>query len=410
MTAPGPTGILLPQSTISSPWFLLFAAFVAVNTIIYLGLTLSKVILWPKPMHPRRVRALLGIKPPTEENAVTPLRQSVSRETPAESGIHDIARAFGWLGAVMLLSSMVFVVLEPRLVNGYLAFAAGLVFLSIAQVISRTKVSGRTASWLWAVSAAVLAVATTFAATMHDIERLGVILVLTAVFGAVTLTWPSFVFGMTLLAGSFAGLGYASLGLADPAWLIACAAAVIASALLLVNRRRSLRILMEVDRLENQLGSTDVLTGVLTRQGLITLGPSVRRAAARAKEPMFVMIVDIDDLESANRSFGMGYGDDLLRAVAAGIRTAARDADLLGRWSGDEFALMGMGAQQSVEALTERITRAIADSPVALGKPPLRVRIGFATGSADGLVETLVERALAELRGAPETPAETEAA
>jgi len=140
-----------------------------------------------------------------------------------------------------------------------------------------------------------------------------------------------------------------------------------------------------------------VLTGVLTRQGLITLGPTIRRTVARAGGQMFVMIVDIEHLESANRTFGMGYGDDLLRAVAAGIRTAARDADLIGRWSGDEFAIMGMGGEQSVAALTERIIRVVGDSPVTLGKPPLRVKVGSAIGSADGLVETLVERAMEAL-------------
>lgn len=408
MTGPGPEGILFPQSTLSSPWFLLFAAFVAVNTIIYMGLTLSKVILWPKPVHPSRLRAMLGIKPAAEQADVAPLRQAVSRETPAEAGVHDIARAFGWLGAIVLLSGMSFVVLEPLGVTGYLGFGAGLILLSIAQVLSRTKVSTRTASWLWTLSAAALAVATSLNSSMHDFERLGVILVLTAVFGAVTLTWRSFVLGAAVLAGSFAGLGYAAMGLTDPAWLIAAVAAVVASALLLVAHRRSLSILADVDRLENQLGSTDVLTGVLTRQGLITLGPTVRRAAARSKEPMFVMMVYIEDLGSANRSFGMGYGDDLLRAVATAIRTAARDADLLGRWSGNEFALMGMGAEQSVAALTERITKIVAGSPVSLGKPPLRVKIGSAVGTAEGLVETLVEQALAALRDAPEAPVETE--
>ena len=64
-----------------------------------------------------------------------------------------------------------------------------------------------------------------------------------------------------------------------------------------------------------------------------------------------------------------------------------------------------MGAEESIAALTERVTRAIAESTVSLGKPPLRVGIGTAIGSPDGLVETLVERALSDL----ESPVETEA-
>jgi diguanylate cyclase (GGDEF)-like protein len=96
----------------------------------------------------------------------------------------------------------------------------------------------------------------------------------------------------------------------------------------------------------------------------------------------------------------MGYGDDLLRTVAEAMRTAARDADLLGRWSGDEFALIGMGAEESITALTERIPRIVGESPVTLGKLPLRVPMGTAIGSSQELVETLVDKALEDLRAA----------
>ena len=37
-------GILLPESLLASSWFSLLAAFVAVNTVIYLVLSLSKVL------------------------------------------------------------------------------------------------------------------------------------------------------------------------------------------------------------------------------------------------------------------------------------------------------------------------------------------------------------------------------
>jgi diguanylate cyclase (GGDEF)-like protein len=183
----------------------------------------------------------------------------------------------------------------------------------------------------------------------------------------------------------------------------------IAGALLQVVRRRSLKILTDVDRLENQLGSTDVLTGALTRQGLITLGPTVRRAAQRVDRPVFAMIVDVEDLGGANRTYGTGYGDDLLRTVAEAMRTAARDADLLGRWSGDEFALIGMGGEDSIAALAERIPRIIAESPVTLGKTPLRVKMGTAVGTSAEHVEDIVERALADLTGAG-APDETDEA
>jgi len=400
--------ILLPQSTLTSPWFIVFAAFVGVNTIIYMGLTLSKLIPWPRQAQPQRVRTLLGVG--ARDDAAEPIVPRVSRETPAESGVHDIAGAFGWLGGVVLLLSSVFAFLGRGNLSDFLAMGIGLVFLTIAQVISRTKMPTRRATWLWALSVSALAVAIALNASQGGLERLGYLLVLAVVVGAVSFTWPSFVFATVFLLGSYVGLGARMTSVFNPAWIAPAIAAAIAGALLLVVRRRSLSILKDVDRLENQLGSTDVLTGALTRQGLITLGPSVRRAAQRTSQSVFVMIVDIDDLASANRNYGMGYGDDLLRTVAEAIRTAARDADLLGRWSGDEFAVIGMGAEDSIKALSERIPRIIGESPLTLGKTPLRVNIGTAIGSPENHVEVLVEQALDDLRRVAGSAGEVETA
>ena len=51
-----PAGILLPESVLTSNWFILMATVVAFNTIIYMGLTLSKLIPMPRQFHPERVR------------------------------------------------------------------------------------------------------------------------------------------------------------------------------------------------------------------------------------------------------------------------------------------------------------------------------------------------------------------
>jgi hypothetical protein len=49
-------GILLPSSVLSSPWFTTLLAFVSLNTLIYVGLTLAKLARWPRQVHPARVR------------------------------------------------------------------------------------------------------------------------------------------------------------------------------------------------------------------------------------------------------------------------------------------------------------------------------------------------------------------
>ena len=51
-------GLLLPESTLTSPMFFLVATAVAFNTIIYLTLTISKFIPWPKQRNVEELQKL----------------------------------------------------------------------------------------------------------------------------------------------------------------------------------------------------------------------------------------------------------------------------------------------------------------------------------------------------------------
>lgn len=395
------SGILFSPGMLHTPWFLIFAAFVGVNTIIYLGLTFSKLIPWPAPVHPQAVRKALGID--ASVDAARPVVPSVSRETAAESGVHDIARGFAWLGLIMVLLGTLLSLLTTRTVPDFAAIAAGMLFLVIAQIFARTKTSPRVASWVWALSVAALAIATEYTAPAGGLERFGYAIVLVVVLGAVSLTWPSFMTASVLVAGAFGVLALRSADSFGPAGLAPIGFALIAGALLMVLRRRSLSVIEEVDRLQNQLGSTDVLTGVLTRQGVLTLSPQVRRMAQRDSKPMYLMIIAIVDLTAANKDYGTGYGDDLLSTTAELIKASSRDSDLLGRWSGSEFVLMGVGAEASIEALSVRIAHSVAESPVAVGKWPLRVSIGTAIGTPQDSLDSFINTAMAELEKAAAT-------
>ena len=48
-------GILLPESILQSLWFFYLAAFVAFNTIIFVGLSIAALLLWPRSAIPAEV-------------------------------------------------------------------------------------------------------------------------------------------------------------------------------------------------------------------------------------------------------------------------------------------------------------------------------------------------------------------
>lgn len=83
-------GVLLPESTLTSLWFSVLAAFVAINTVMYVALAFAKILprLHPSDWRPRNyVRSQTrSIYPDSEEHAGVPARPVVpwqrGRSTP----------------------------------------------------------------------------------------------------------------------------------------------------------------------------------------------------------------------------------------------------------------------------------------------------------------------------------------
>ncbi|WP_250447467.1 bifunctional diguanylate cyclase/phosphodiesterase, partial [Actinotalea sp. C106] len=83
----------------------------------------------------------------------------------------------------------------------------------------------------------------------------------------------------------------------------------------------------------------DALTGVPNRVLFSrSLDESLRRAAPG--EGTAVLFCDLDSFKHVNDQYGHAAGDELLRQVAARLRGELRPGDVVGRLSGDEFAVL----------------------------------------------------------------------
>jgi len=80
----------------------------------------------------------------------------------------------------------------------------------------------------------------------------------------------------------------------------------------------------------------DPLTGLANRAAF------ERATAALAERDLRVLVAfcDVDDFKAINDEFGTDVGDDVLRAVAAGLGTVVRGDDIVARFGGDEFAVV----------------------------------------------------------------------
>ncbi len=92
-----------------------------------------------------------------------------------------------------------------------------------------------------------------------------------------------------------------------------------------------------------------------------------------------VLFCDLDLFKQVNDTLGHAAGDELLRQVAARLRSTVRPGDIVGRLSGDEFAVIlpGLAEIEDAAGLARRITDCFAE-PFRLDGTA--VRIGTSVG------------------------------
>jgi diguanylate cyclase (GGDEF)-like protein len=105
---------------------------------------------------------------------------------------------------------------------------------------------------------------------------------------------------------------------------------LIAAVSIRAGRFRALSELMRTD------GLTGLLTQITTRLQLEELLP----LALRRNSPLCFAMLDIDNFKRVNDEFGHPAGDRVLRMLARQLRQSLRRTDVIGRYGGEEFAVV----------------------------------------------------------------------
>jgi diguanylate cyclase (GGDEF)-like protein len=84
----------------------------------------------------------------------------------------------------------------------------------------------------------------------------------------------------------------------------------------------------------------DQLTGLPNRALLFDEMERALHRGQRHGTATALLFIDLNNFKTVNDQHGHVVGDDVLRRVAAQLRTATRDTDVLARQGGDEFLLL----------------------------------------------------------------------
>jgi len=144
---------------------------------------------------------------------------------------------------------------------------------------------------------------------------------------------------------------------------------------------------------------TDALTGIYNRRFFVETLEKQVSLAKRHKEPLSLLIADLDHFKNLNDTYGHTAGDHALQQVSIILKDSIRESDTLCRYGGEEFAIImpktGItDALEKADKIRQYVESTNFDT-IAPGKSlKITISIGVASSPDDGAgYDTLVDAA-----------------
>jgi diguanylate cyclase (GGDEF)-like protein len=123
---------------------------------------------------------------------------------------------------------------------------------------------------------------------------------------------------------------------------------------------------------------TDAKTGLLNAAAWQREADAAMATALRHREPLAVLLADVDHFKKVNDTHGHLVGDEVLRELAAELARRVRDSDLVGRFGGEEFVvLLPRATDDEACRIAERLRRGAGVVQVLAGETVVGVTISI---------------------------------
>ncbi|GGQ82205.1 GGDEF domain-containing protein [Couchioplanes azureus] len=146
----------------------------------------------------------------------------------------------------------------------------------------------------------------------------------------------------------------------------------------------------------HHLATVDGLTGIANRRHFFDAGRRELALARRRGTSLAAVMLDIDHFKKINDTYGHQVGDDVIRGVVARLRAESRETDVLGRYGGEEFAVLLPDIGDGAVDAAERLRTAVAVAPIETAAGPVAVTISVGVAhlaAADTEPDGLLARA-----------------
>jgi diguanylate cyclase (GGDEF)-like protein len=147
---------------------------------------------------------------------------------------------------------------------------------------------------------------------------------------------------------------------------------------------------MEIESLQGELVRSaryDSLTGLYNRGTFLAEFEREVSRSARGGPAFSLAIFDLDQFKQINDRYGHPVGDRVLKAFADALRASIRKHDVVGRYGGEEFALlMPQTGKETAVRVAERVRRELEARGVSVDGKRIEVTVsaGIASHGVDG--------------------------
>jgi diguanylate cyclase len=166
---------------------------------------------------------------------------------------------------------------------------------------------------------------------------------------------------------------------------------------LVVTKYRLEKQAQELDRTRRE-ARTDTLSGVANRKAFDEALQFSISNLKRNRKPFALLLMDVDHFKRINDAHGHQAGDHVVMRLGEAFRTHVRTKDFVGRYGGDEFAiLLSRVLPDKAAEIADRIRISIQQTNFGFGdgaaKLAVTLSMGLACADSEEMAGTVFERA-----------------